>query len=555
MTLEKAEWQKKQWSRHEQITTTNNFEGRGHSVSRREWCANNDIPRGTLQYWLKRKQNINSHPDLIQFFESEVGLAFLHRLMIAVHFSFTKVGNASIRDVVRFLEHSQLSDFVASSVGAQYNVSNAIDKAIVVLSKSERKRLSALMPFKKIVLAEDETFHPAICLVAMELRSNYILVERYAEKRDGKTWKSAVDGGLKGLPVEVVKVTGDQGKAIISHAEKELGVHHSPDLFHVQQEIGRGTSGALSSKVKQAEKELDSASRKTQKEVEKQQKHDRLKIKPVGRSPDFEKRVEEAKTEENKAAANLKKTQENQETVRENKLKIGQVYHPYDIETGQKQTPETVEARLGGCFAKIDGATETLSERCAKHVDKARRVVGKMKATIAFFFSMISLIVEEMDISWDVKGSMYDYLIPGFYLLEVAHKEKDRDVRERIEKKARELLSVLENPTSVLARCCENELKSIISASKECAQLFQRSSSAVEGRNAQLSLRHHSMHRLSNLKLSVLTAIHNLYIKRSDGTTAAERLFEAKPKDMFEYLLNNIDLPARARRKRLKLAA
>ena len=438
---------------------------------------------------------------------------------------------------------------------AQYNISRAIDEAIVVLSKSERKRLSALMSPKKIVIAEDETFHPATCLVAMELISNYILVERYVEKRDGKTWNSAVNEGLEGLPVEVVKVTGDQGKAIINHAEKELRVHHSPDLFHVQQEIGRGTSGALSSKVKQAEKELDSASRKTQKEVAKQEKHARLETKPVGRPPDFENRVEDARTEENKAADNLKRARENQETVREGKLEISQVYHPYDIETGQKQNPETVEARLEGCFAKIDGATETLSERCGKHVDKARKVVGKMKATVAFFFSMVSMIVEDMGISADAKSIMYDYLIPGFYLLEVARKEKNRELKEKINRKAQELLSVLKNQTGGLTCYCEVDLKSIERASIECAQLFQRSTSPVEGRNAQLSLRHHSLHRLNDLKLSVLTAIHNFYIKRPDGTTAAERLFEAKPKDMFEYLLNNIDLPARPRRKHLKLAA
>ncbi len=34
----------------------------------------------------------------------------------------------------------------------------------------------------------------------------------------------------------------------------------------------------------------------------------------------------------------------------------------------------------------------------------------------------------------------------------------------------------------------------------ECTQLFQRSTSPVEGRNAQLSLRHHSLHRLNDLK-------------------------------------------------------
>ena len=48
--------------------------------------------------------------------------------------------------------------------------------------------------------------------------------------------------------------------------------------------------------------------------------------------------------------------------------------------------------------------------------------------------------------------------------------------------------------------------------------------------------------------------MHNYYIKRRDGTTAAELSFEAKPNDLFEFLLNNVDYPARPRNQ-LKLVA
>ncbi len=43
--------------------------------------------------------------------------------------------------------------------------------------------------------------------------------------------------------------------------------------------------------------------------------------------------------------------------------------------------------------------------------------------------------------------------------------------------------------------------------------------------------------------------MHNFYIKRPDGTTAAERFFEAKPKDIFEWIVDRIELPARPRKK------
>ncbi len=96
----------------------------------------------------------------------------------------------------------------------------------------------------------------------------------------------------------------------------------------------------------------------------------------------------------------------------------------------------------------------------------------------------------------------------------------------------------------------QDELTSLENTAKECANLFQRSSSCVEGRNGQLSLRHHSFHRLSKRKLSALTAVHNFFIKRPDGTSAAERFFDSKPRKMFEFLLGKVNSPGRPAKKR-----
>jgi len=113
------------------------------------------------------------------------------------------------------------------------------------------------------------------------------------------------------------------------------------------------------------------------------------------------------------------------------------------------------------------------------------------------------------------------------------------------------IVDSLEDPGEVNSDC---KIEQLEKAARDCAQIFQRSSSCVEGRNAQLALRHQGIHRLSNRHLQALTVMHNYYIRRRDGTTAAERLFEAKPNDLFEFLLDRMDYPARPR-NRLKLAA
>jgi hypothetical protein len=47
--------------------------------------------------------------------------------------------------------------------------------------------------------------------------------------------------------------------------------------------------------------------------------------------------------------------------------------------------------------------------------------------------------------------------------------------------------------------------------------------------------------------------LHNFFIKRADGTTAAERFFEEKPKDLFSWILGKVELP-RPRRKHSRVA-
>ncbi|MFZ4676413.1 MAG: DUF6399 domain-containing protein, partial [Nodosilinea sp.] len=46
-------------------------------------------------------------------------------------------------------------------------------------------------------------------------------------------------------------------------------------------------------------------------------------------------------------------------------------------------------------------------------------------------------------------------------------------------------------------------------------------------------MRHHSFHRLSPRKLQALTTIHNFFLTRPDGSTAAQRFFGHPPNPFF----------------------
>jgi hypothetical protein len=90
------------------------------------------------------------------------------------------------------------------------------------------------------------------------------------------------------------------------------------------------------------------------------------------------------------------------------------------------------------------------------------------------------------------------------------------------------------------------ELKQeLMKKGQEMAETFQRSSSCVEGRNGMLSLNFHRFHRLNERSLQALTIVHNFDVRRSDGTTAAERFFEAKHENLFESLVANVRIPGK----------
>ena len=543
---------KKRWGRTEIATKLAEFEqGYREKPSQRQLATELGIPRTTLQHWLKRKGNIDAEPEVIAFFESPVGAAFLHRLVLGSHFVFTLMGPCGIRLVCRYLELTGLDQFVAASYNPHQKVSVAIEEAVIEFSRAERKRLGQDMPPKEITICEDETYHPEICLVAIEPASNFILLEKYAENRQAQEWTKAIKETTAGLPVKIIQSSSDEGRGIVKHVNKDLGAHHSPDLFHVQNEVVKGPSTALGGRKRQAAKAMDEASEKVSRYQEKKAAYlndERRTECPPG----LKKKLEQAQMKESEARKALETATAHQERLKQTIGKISRTYHPYDLQTGAPRSAEMVSTSLDEQFSEIEAvSTEAaLSERCFKRIKKAKGVLVDMVATIAFFFMTMQAKIEALSLPPSVEQAVYNNLIPGIYLYLVAHKVKTTEEKRDLLQRSEELLAPLSARDGPF--CCleKEELELIEKVAIECAQLFQRSSSCVEGRNGQLALFHHSLHRLSNHKLAALTTVHNYFIKRPDGTTAAERFFGAKPKDLFEWILERVDLPGRPAQKR-----
>ena len=59
--------------------------------------------------------------------------------------------------------------------------------------------------------------------------------------------------------------------------------------------------------------------------------------------------------------------------------------------------------------------------------------------------------------------------------------------------------------------------------------------------NAQLTLRDHGIHRLSDTHVQGQTVTLNFHIKREDDATPAMKFIEARHGNPFDHLLNNME--------------
>ena len=206
------------------------------------------VPRSTLQAWRAYQESLDACPAVVAFLHSGPGLAFLHRLVLAIHLVCTEVGACGIRLVCLLLKITGLHRFVGASYGAQQQVNRRVEEAIVAYRHEESARLAREMPAKDITVAQDETLTGGLCLVGIEAGSNDIVLEQAAQARDHDTWHALMEQALAGLNCKVIQSTSDEAPGLLAYVEHHLGAHHSPDLFPVQHELNKAISVPMAAK-------------------------------------------------------------------------------------------------------------------------------------------------------------------------------------------------------------------------------------------------------------------------------------------------------------------
>ena len=324
------------------------------------------------------------------------------------------------------------------------------------------------------------------------------------------------------------------------------------DLFHGQHEVSKATSLHLARQVRQATAAVAAAQTAVDAAGAARRAYEAQIPRPRGRPPAFTARLDAAMTTLIRAEGAQTQAQARQAQAREQIRELGSLYHPYDLEIGRAQGVARVAARFADVWERLARIAEAadLPMRAREHLAKAQRLTVPWLATLAFFWGIVQTRIDALDLAPDLEQAVLTQLIPALYLERVAGRCTHVEDRQRLAALSARLLEPLRQPTHPLQALAPTTRQHLEAVAAGCADLFQRSSSCVEGRNGHLSLYHHGSHRLSDRKLAALTALHNYYVRRPDGTTAAERFFGRAHPALFEQVLAHVDLPPPARRKR-----
>ena len=499
-------------------------------MSKRQAAALLEVPFSTMHSWKIQENDQEIDPELTEFISTPVGQKFLNRLVSSAHMAI-RYGHGGIRCLQEFLQLSQLNNFVASSVGALHAFVVRSEEHILTFGANQEILLAQNLKQRKITAGLDEMYrghHP--CLVAIEIISGYILLEKFTDNRTAETWANELKPKLEKLDVQLDQVVSDLCGGIRACAKK-LGAVHSPDIFHGQQEITKATSAPLSSQEEAFKTALDDAEKKLQKTVKKYGENSQ-------------------KSEKARGVCNLRRIgyearKERRRKVRAAKKELGRIDHPINLGTGKLQTPDEVKKKFHEQFAVIEECAKEadLSASCIKRLAKARRAFDAIWAYIAYFLFFFDAYTRDLNLKPGPNRFFEEVVFPLSYLHMIWRRlpKKDREelqpLREWLKKKFEE------GPYP------DQEKEEWMVKGRECAEKFQRSTSCVEGRNGILSLYHHRFCRLNQRSCQVLTVVHNFHLKRSDGGTAASRFFSCEHANLFESLVKNVRIPAKPKKQ------
>ena len=491
----------------------------------RTLARNTNLSKSSVHRLYHRIIKRNQYPES-SLWETSEGQEWLRLLVLASIFIFALQGGIGCERISSFFHLLRLQHHIGVSPTALRSLRARMESVIIEYQQRQNELIGKISSDVEVCLAADETFFEGVILVMLDLPSGYIFVEEITKDCQYETWQQRVSQIFQPLGLKVKYLVSDRAKAIIKLALNDLGTNSISDLFHVLYDLNRSIGFELNRLGSRLEKQISRAKLNQSK-------------------PEIIKELE------------LKKLILQKSKVSYNHCcySISTCLHPFDINHNTVQTTELVKQSLENIQGTLQNIyTNHRLQDPRSGIRKLKTQIQSLSAIIDIWWSWVDECLVHQDYEVNVRCWVREYLLPVVYWQQQASRTKNPHLRQDYTAaniKANQIFE--QHPfTQSLSESARQQWWNwgIWMVSK-----FQRSSSAVEGRNGYLSQIHHNRRGLSSKRLSVATVIHNFALKRNDGTTAAERLFGQQFPDLFEYLMENIgELPQpRKSRKSYKL--
>jgi len=473
------------------------------------------ISKSSVHHHQQAMARRNQHPES-GLWESQVGAAWLKLLVLASSFVFCFKRGVGCESLSEFFQLLHLEKHVGVSVASWRKLRTQMEEQILEYQRLQQRQLAQAQTAVEVGASVDETFFDQVVLVMLDLPSGFILVEELAQDYRYPTWQHHVQQALSPLGLKVRYCLSDRAKALVKLALEERGCP-----FHALREVSQGVGRELSETLFRVHRRLS----------EWVDNQENAALKQHLQAP--QQALQTAQTQYRSILHQL--------TTR---------LHPFTLCLGLPQTSTQVEAALQAQTQALKNLKHTLQlpDRPGS-LPKFERQAHDLSVSVDLWWTWVRQSLSVQGCDPPTNAWVEQALLPALDWQQQATRTKSPTLKTAYQAAAQQAQALLLCQPLTLTLSVE-QWTHWQDWGAWIVTKCQRASSAIEGRNGYLSQIHHNRPGLSSRRLRVMTTIHNFHLKRSDRTTAAERLFGQPSPDLFEGLVHQMpNLPPARRRK------
>jgi Family of unknown function (DUF6399) len=485
------------------------------------------IPKSSVGRHLQAIKRRLQYPESA-FWETEAGREWLKLLVFAVIYEFGIKGGIGSDSLSSFFHRLRLKEQFGCSASALRTLEVRFREVILTY---EQVQLSSCQGSQRIgiCVGADETFYDLPILVAIELASGFIFSEAVCENRTYETWWHQVSGWFNPQQWDCRYFVSDEAKALVKLALSGLGCPSLPDVFHLLYALSKSMGSAIARERVQLQKQQNALEQKL-------------------KGTSSAEKATEVEAQITTLHAQQQTLDTEHQDYQQSIHQISQAIHPFHIETCEPQMGLELSKSLKAPLDTLERLSHSHApNKTQDALERWHKQIPDLSRTLHAWWEWTLQTLKAQTQDSDTQDWVLTVLLPWVYWHQQTQKTRQPQLKQAYLQAAQMAEAALLKHPFTLSLQQSQQQQWVDWAIWMCAK-FQRSSSAVEGRNGYLSRLHHANRGFTEQSLKVLTIIHNFDLKRHDGTTAAQRLFDKPFPDLFEWaVLNMGDLP-RARR-------